>query len=318
MIVVTGNYGQLGNRLVVFANLIAAACEHRLGVANPAFYPYATYFETTRRDWLCRFPAQPSRLTGVRMGRLLHGALSGIRPWVRKLRNRTSMLPPLLRTLEIGWDRACDLDGPAFLDLARQPGLLLIRGWQFRARRSLERHADTIRQFFQPAEPHQQAVAQLARGLHDRGDVVVGMHIRHGDYRHFLGARFYYAVDDYVALMRHVADLFPRRRVAFLVCSNAPQPRKAFAGLNVTFGICREVEDLYALAGCDYVAGPPSTYTLWASFYGKVPLYQMLDAQATPEIADFVLTRDFERTADRQVTSTRGIDVPAACSRSPA
>lgn len=304
MIVVTGHYGQLGNRLVVFANLIAAACEHGLRIANPAFYPYARYFEATRRDLWCRFPARRTWLTSPRVRRLMHGALDGARPCVRKLRNRTRCLPPLLRTLEIGWDRPCDLDSPAFLDLARQPGLLLVRGWRFRATQSLERHADSIRQFFTPAQPHERAVARLADRLREHDDVVVGVHIRHGDYRNFLGARFYFDVNDYTGLMHHLTDVFSHRRVAFLVCSNAPQPPQAFSGLNVTFGCGHEVEDLYALAACDYVVGPPSTYTLWASFHGNTPLYQMIDAHTRPQITDFALTRDFERTADQHVAQT--------------
>ncbi|MGQ0657567.1 MAG: hypothetical protein ACT4NU_05635 [Chromatiales bacterium] len=31
------------------------------------------------------------------------------------------------------------------------------------------------------------------------------------------------------------------------------------------------IEDLYALARRDLIAGPPSALTQWASFYGKVP-----------------------------------------------
>jgi hypothetical protein len=317
MIVVTGNYGQLGNRLVVFAHLIAAAREHGLRIANPAFWPYATYFENTSHDAWCRFPVQRTWVTSPRAGCVLNSVLDHVRPWVRKLRNRTGALPPLLRTLEIGWDRACDLDGPVFLDLARRPGLLLIRGWRFRAMQSLQRHAETVRQFFRPAEAHRQAVTQLSDAVRERGDVVVGVHIRQGDYRNFLGSRFYFDAGDYAALMEHLTDLFPHRRVAFLVCSNVPQPSAAFANLDVTFGTGHEAEDLYALAACDYLAGPPSTYTLWASFYGGIPLYQMMDAQATPEITDFLIAHDFERTADRSVTQMPQAYATAACLRSP-
>ena len=32
------------------------------------------------------------------------------------------------------------------------------------------------------------------------------------------------------------------------------------------------IEDLYALSLCDYILGPPSTFSMWASFYGKKPL----------------------------------------------
>lgn len=34
---------------------------------------------------------------------------------------------------------------------------------------------------------------------------------------------------------------------------------------------------MYLLARCDYIIDPPSTYTMWASFYGNVPLYMITD-----------------------------------------
>lgn len=71
----------------------------------------------------------------------------------------------------------------------------------------------------------------------------------------------------------------------FLLCSNEPQDAEAFAGFPVTFGTGELVEDLYALAGCDFLLGPPSTFTIWASFYGTVPLCHVYDPAAalTPE-----------------------------------
>ena len=32
------------------------------------------------------------------------------------------------------------------------------------------------------------------------------------------------------------------------------------------------IEDVYALSQCDYILGPPSTFSMWASFIGDVPL----------------------------------------------
>jgi hypothetical protein len=32
---------------------------------------------------------------------------------------------------------------------------------------------------------------------------------------------------------------------------------------------------MYSLAKCDLIMGPISTYSTWASFYGKVPLYRI-------------------------------------------
>ena len=53
--------GRLGNRIVLFANLIAYAAEHGYRLINVTFHSYATFFETTRRDLFCRYPIAPER-----------------------------------------------------------------------------------------------------------------------------------------------------------------------------------------------------------------------------------------------------------------
>jgi len=45
--------------------------------------------------------------------------------------------------------------------------------------------------------------------------------------------------------------------------------------------------DLYALAKCDYILGPLSSYSQWASFYGNKPLYQLTGSQERLERAKF-------------------------------
>jgi hypothetical protein len=49
----------------------------------------------------------------------------------------------------------------------------------------------------------------------------------------------------------------------------------------------QELEDMYALAGCDYIIGPPSTFSMWASFIGKVPLFHLHDREINFSLSDF-------------------------------
>jgi hypothetical protein len=45
---------------------------------------------------------------------------------------------------------------------------------------------------------------------------------------------------------------------------------------------------MYALASCDYIVGPPSTFSLWASFYGQVPLCFLQKPDEFLALANFV------------------------------
>ena len=143
----------------------------------------------------------------------------------------------------------------------------------FHDRSAFARHAGRIRTFSRPAP----AVAAVAAGRvaeARRGcDRLVGVHVRRGDYRSFDDGLYWHEPPEYAALMRDVAALTPGARVGFLVCSNERVDPADYPGLAVTAGPGGEATDLFALAGCDALAGPPSTYTGWASFAGEVPRY---------------------------------------------
>lgn len=264
--------GQLANCLLHGAHLLAAGRAHGHAVLNPGLLGYARYFETTQGDLLCRHPARPSRLP--------HGA------WARRALYRLVRLsiPALHRLPFLGrWVRAVvwrdpevvyRLDTPAFAALARSSRLVLFEGWAFRTA-AVEEHAEEIRRYFTPIAEHRQRVASLLAALRPRCELLLGVHIRRGDYAGHLGGRYFWEVEEYAAIMRRMQAAFPGRRLLFLVCSNEPLDAARFPGLPVAFGTGHLVEDLYAFAGCDYLVGPPSTYTLWASFHGGVPLRQL-------------------------------------------
>jgi hypothetical protein len=88
--------------------------------------------------------------------------------------------------------------------------------------------------------------------------------------------------------MRQIASQFQNKKVAFLVCSNEPRNEAEFPGLKVGISAASPVQDLYALSECDYIIGPLSTFSQWASFYGNKPLHQLFGEQ------DFIMLSDFK------------------------
>lgn len=271
MIVITRNYGQLGNRLILYAHFIAAAREYGVSLANPCFAEYAEHFPATANDLWCRFSS---------MGHCESGSPPA---WQRRMLSKTVYLGTKslslmrlnqvpFRIIRLRGDEECDLGSDWFAEAVRGKFPLLVSGWLFRSQRLLGKHASVIRQHFQVAEHHRQSIDRLMTGLRETADVVVGVHIRHGDYATFMDGRYYYSLAQYANVMRGVVDQLPRQRVTFLVCSNATLPGEAFHGLNVVPGPGHMVEDMYALAETDFMIGPPSTYTGWASFYGETAL----------------------------------------------
>ncbi|MCH8839761.1 MAG: hypothetical protein IH831_03630 [Planctomycetes bacterium] len=92
--------GQLANRLVLAANLIAYAEEHGCRVVNYTLHSYAKHFQRLRHDWKCVSPSQ---------GVPLMDRLPWITDWLRETRRRQ------LDGKRSGCPRALSGLGPEFL-----------------------------------------------------------------------------------------------------------------------------------------------------------------------------------------------------------
>lgn len=275
MIVIARNYGQLGNRLFLYAHLIAAAREYQTVVANPCFAEYAELFSSTARDLWCRHPLPAQQHQHDHYSpRLRHALATGVYLCSTTLA-RSGLTRWPAAVIRLRGEQSIDLAGPEFRDRVASNSVVLVQGWLFRSQTLFDLHADAIRDHFQIRACHQRAVNEAIGSARRDGAIVVGVHVRRGDYASYLDGRYYYSLDQYAAAMRQIAAQIPSRQVRFLVCSNEPIESGSFGGLEIQLGPGQLVEDMYALAATDLIIGPPSTFTGWASFYGQTPLIQL-------------------------------------------
>lgn len=272
----------LGNQLFVYAHMLAFAMAHRVRLLNPSFREHAAYFVKGTAGqlggWRPRWSPVPLRRQVAQAEHLCRSAGETSGTWADARRRRI---------LDIGWDRFLPLGDPVFLALAARRGMLVCQGFQFRDEPNFSACADAVRAEFRLAEPYRLNVDGVLQAARRGSDVLIGVHVRGGDYARHLGGRYLYPVARYAEMMRHVAGLVPGRRVRFLVTSGEKPDPAVFTGLDVCFSTGQRVEDLYALAGCDYLFGPPSAYSMWASYWGGARLYRMADPGRLPSLDDF-------------------------------
>jgi len=89
--------------------------------------------------------------------------------------------------------------------------------------------------------------------------------------------------------MKELAMLerFRDKKIAFVICTNEKNISLSSAGNFTVYNEERHfIEDMYLLSRCDHIIGPPSTFSIWASFYGCTPLYMIgeLETKITDEI----------------------------------
>ena len=114
----------------------------------------------------------------------------------------------------------------------------------------------------------------------------LGVHIRRGDYAQWGDGKYYYADEVYAAHINRFAQMHPEAAVhVYLSTNDAGVTAEKFQTL------CPQVhihhlqgsapEDLFMLSECDYLIGPPSTFSLVAAMYRDLLLYRMDTADET-------------------------------------
>jgi hypothetical protein len=287
MIVIADKYGQLGNRLFVFAHFIGWGIEHGVKIANPSFDEYAQYFEGTVADPWCRYPSRPIFCLNVARSR--HRNYNLVR-LASRIGKRLKISTPWIGRLDIDWAESYELGEEEHIRTLRSRKFTLVRGWQYRDEANLHKHVHAIRIYFTPRPSHVRRIDELLAKVRAACDVVVGVHIRRGDYSNFMDGRYYYEPAVYREMMSKVRRLLRDKEVGFLICSNEPVDPKFYSSFNVHLGPNHLIEDMYSFARCDYLIGPPSTYTMWASYYGGVPLLQIADPSIDPTLANFAVS----------------------------
>jgi len=288
-------YGRLCNRLFNAAHILALAIENKQTFVNLAFYEYAGYFHATQNDIFCRYPAQ----TGViKKNKIAAIILYYIMYWFSTFLYYVSN--PGFST---GWLRLRTVrppenkDNNSVLDVnlsslpinfSNTDQVIFFQGWNLRSFECLKKHGDKVREYFKPADPYQSDVRKFIKENREGYDLLIGIVMRHGNYRTWLKGKYFYSIDQYVNFMKQLEALFSDKKLKFLIFSDEEQDTNVFKSANIDFYFrsAHMIENLYSLAECEYIVSAPSTYGMWASFYGKTPLCIVNDPDQILSIAD--------------------------------
>ena len=292
MLIFCNKCGQLGNRLFAFAHLIANAATNDYLVINLSFDEYARFFETTGNDLFCRYPARRSWVVSDS----LRSALFVFNKVIFKLLRITNFHRSYLHHLEVAdlpeykfrEEKFFDMNNSKFVDEATRKAIFVF-GRFFRDYSNMERQQSLIREYFRPNIEIRRHIDSCYKRIKKTADIVVGVHIRKGDYKEFSDGKYFYPDEVYFQVMSQLVKERRDKKVTFAICSNEAINVKNFYPLNVFLGPGHFVEDIFFLAECDYILGPPSTFTQWASFYGNKPLYQLKDVTDNVDFDKFIL-----------------------------
>lgn len=273
-VLVADKNGQLGNQLFLFAHFISNAIENNYRLYFPAFNELSIYFEHASKNRYGNYPIY-SRVS--RFNFINNFFLFIIRYKVAVL-YRTIPVSKWHRIIRLyhTYDLASDPNSYYIMEEEKnfheKEKLLILQGWRFRSPKCVVKYANIIRPFFELKPFWKNKVNDLIAGCRKDCDVLIGVHVRRGDYKTFMNGIYFFDDETYRNYMQQVAKLFPGKKVAFLICSNEKVHIKAPEGCSITYPQGHFIQDLYSLAESDYIIGPPSTFSQWASYYGNKPL----------------------------------------------
>ena len=180
------------------------------------------------------------------------------------------------------------------------------KGWDTRNdTRYLSSTKKQLQQIFRPKESIMTKAQSMINTIREHADLIIGVHVRHGDYKTFYNGKYYYTLEEFHAFMLQIKQLYPNKRVAFFISSNENFSSDIFTGCECyRFGKepSGDILDLYTLALCDKIIGPWSTYSRWASFIGEKPLCFIKNKGQQLSDEDFSIVTDFFHFANGEST----------------
>lgn len=180
------------------------------------------------------------------------------------------------------------------------------KGWYtMNDTRYLAQTKKELQYIFQPKQEIIDKAKRMMSNIRREADLVVGVHIRHGDYKTFYNGRYYYTLEEFHQFMLRIQTLYADKRVAFFISSNESFSVDLFEGCRCyRFGKepSGDILDLHTLSLCDRIIGPWSTYSRWASFIGEVPLCFIKDRNQQFSDDSFSTVTDFFHFAGGEST----------------
>ena len=285
MVIIATKEGQLANRIYHASCFIVNAQAYQYHIRHLFFDDYYSYFSESlgqKRPLISFLGKKPGGFPLLLRSIIIFFVKALIKLKIKKL--------PFIEIIDYrnyGSNvQSFDLTNKEFIKKAKSK-FVFVLGWLFRDDENYSKNRSLLLDTWQPNKKYQHNIKVYYERYKKGHDVLVGVHIRRGDYKNFEGGKWYYHPDQYYSKIKEIAKLkmFEGKKIAYVICTN--EKDLSFPG-DQNFTIYNEqrhfVEDMYLLSKCDYIIGPPSTFSGWASFYGNVPLFML--KEITTQLSD--------------------------------
>tara|TARA_A100001015_G_C14973703_1_gene706265 strand:+ start:164 stop:937 length:774 start_codon:yes stop_codon:yes gene_type:complete len=157
-----------------------------------------------------------------------------------------------------------------------------VNGWDFRKNQLTERYYNELKKIYSFKKWGLSKKAKFLVNHLDnqkkKGKFIVGIHIRRNDYKTWNNGKFYFSDQFYKDVINKVKiNLKNEKKDPFFVIVSDEKIVSKIGFNLLSNGSWKE--DQITLQSCDLIVGPPSTFSMWASYIAQIPLIQLTSTE---------------------------------------
>ncbi len=288
MIIPYDTPGQLGNQLWAYSNMIAVAKTNNV---RAVIILQESYCKLLDENGLAE--ARKNKIYILRAGTLKTRFYK--KAFLLFLESSNTFLRKLfgVKIINDGTERLTDTISK------NKRKIYIVNAWEQRVHSyDFINQRDFIRSIILPELKSRSMAEEQIFELRKSFDNIIAVHIRRGDYKEFLDGKYYFEDDVYLKKMMEVEKLLSPATVCFAIFSNENINLKNFEGINISFkNTNTAIGDMWGISLCNYIMGPLSTFSMWASFLKNVPLLFLNKETAIKSLSEFspVIAQDVQQ-----------------------
>ena len=263
IIIVSDQYGRLGNRLYLFSQFILFCKKYNYELWIPGFYDYKSYF-SDKNSLLCYQSSIDKYLFFVNEKDFYYSIVRIVN-FIKYLK--------ILRQITLSFQ--CDKEGNPWDRIinTRSP-VIFFEGFIFHKYKiDAENNLELINDIFQPAPRFHFEINKPIHSLRKDNDIICGILIRQTDYISWQNGKYFFKTSDYINFINTISSALYKYRIGFFIATDQKQNESLFSNINCILRIGEPIENLYTLSYCDFLVGPPSSFIGWSAFYGQKDLF---------------------------------------------
>ncbi len=160
------------------------------------------------------------------------------------------------------------------ISFGKKSYIRFVRGWDFRVNKLTEKYYEKLKEIYQLKKNNEDIRSHSEKNylkLRKNNRHLVVFHIRRGDYKKWKDGKFFFDDKFYKKAIKKLRiKLINENKNPYIIGISDEKINLNIGLDHIHQGSWKD--DQILLQTCDLILGPPSTFTLWASYISRIPL----------------------------------------------